>query len=389
MANDWWNRVQDVTLPGNLTGNPNQRFTYNSFARPAWIKTETLLSGSTYVTAVDYQDGFGTTIQNQTDSPTTGKRWVAPTYRDSTGRVVRESTQSEYTGNAGTGYVNPDWDTVQNHRRISYLHGGADVVSSQHAAGTALWSTRVVQSAWTTRLVNAKNRYVDETLDAFGNLSTVDERAGGGGSAIYATTEYQYDKANRLTKVTAPGNAETFLGYDLFGRKTSMNDPDSGAWTYTYDGAGNLTVQTHAGHGGSDNVITTTYDVLDRPRLVKANDVKSQQYWYDPAGNKGVSWLARQFHSDGTTLLSEQRNFSYDNRGQVTNHWDRVRPVGGAWSIFRFEHTYNEANQAVTVRYPATDTGALGEIVTYGLDSRAGLPVTMTGAFDYVTSQAY
>jgi YD repeat-containing protein len=43
-------------------------------------------------------------------------------------------------------------------------------------------------------------------------------------------------------------------------RKTSMTDPDMGAWTYVYDANGNLTSQTDA----RGRVINFQYDNLDR-----------------------------------------------------------------------------------------------------------------------------
>ena len=50
---------------------------------------------------------------------------------------------------------------------------------------------------------------------------------------------YTYDAADRLVS-TVRGGVTTTLAYDLAGRKTSMDDPDMGEWSYTYDALGNL-----------------------------------------------------------------------------------------------------------------------------------------------------
>jgi YD repeat-containing protein len=60
--------------------------------------------------------------------------------------------------------------------------------------------------------------------DAADRLLTVEQRTGGGGALFAVTT----------------------MSYDLAGRKRTMNDPDLGAWSYTYDAAGNLRTQTDA-----------------------------------------------------------------------------------------------------------------------------------------------
>ncbi|MFZ2423772.1 MAG: hypothetical protein WA029_21775, partial [Anaerolineae bacterium] len=53
-------------------------------------------------------------------------------------------------------------------------------------------------------------------------------------------TRYSYDVAGRLLTVQDHASNQTTLTHDLLGRKTSMNDPDMGAWQYRYDAVGNL-----------------------------------------------------------------------------------------------------------------------------------------------------
>ncbi|MBK7203621.1 RHS repeat domain-containing protein [Candidatus Amarolinea dominans] len=49
-----------------------------------------------------------------------------------------------------------------------------------------------------------------------------------------------------LLTVQDHASNQTTLTHDLLGRKTSMNDPDMGAWQYRYDAAGNLVKQRDA-----------------------------------------------------------------------------------------------------------------------------------------------
>jgi len=50
------------------------------------------------------------------------------------------------------------------------------------------------------------------------------------------------------------------MSYDLLGSKTAMSDPNKGAWSYEYNGFGELTKQTDA----KGQTSAMTYDGLGR-----------------------------------------------------------------------------------------------------------------------------
>ena len=60
------------------------------------------------------------------------------------------------------------------------------------------------------------------------------------------TTHYNYKSTGELARVTDHLGNITNIQYDSLGRKTSMGDPDLGAWIYGYDRVGNLISQTDA-----------------------------------------------------------------------------------------------------------------------------------------------
>jgi RHS repeat-associated protein len=60
--------------------------------------------------------------------------------------------------------------------------------------------------------------------------------------------------------VTGPTGIVEQMGYDLRGRKTSMTNPDSGSYTYAFNGAGELVRQSDA----NGTVTVMTYDSLGR-----------------------------------------------------------------------------------------------------------------------------
>ena len=47
-----------------------------------------------------------------------------------------------------------------------------------------------------------------------------------------SNTDFAYDAIGNLTKATGPTGIAEVMGYDLRGRKLSLTNPDSGAWSY-------------------------------------------------------------------------------------------------------------------------------------------------------------
>ena len=98
---------------------------------------------------------------------------------------------------------------------------------------------------WTTFRYDALGRVVK--VEEYTGTSTTCSTAG---STPYATTTSTYDRL---------GN-QTTLQYDTLSRKTQMQAPDLGTWTYQYDLNGNLTRQTDA----KSHQLHFQYDSLHR-----------------------------------------------------------------------------------------------------------------------------
>jgi YD repeat-containing protein len=74
-----------------------------------------------------------------------------------------------------------------------------------------------------------------------------------------ALYQFSYNEADQLIVATR-GDATTLITYDKAGRKTALDDPDLGDWSYSYDALGNLTGQTDA----RGCLTALTYDGLNR-----------------------------------------------------------------------------------------------------------------------------
>jgi RHS repeat-associated protein len=94
----------------------------------------------------------------------------------------------------------------------------------------------------TTKYVNSQSQTIRVTDGAGGN------------------TDFRFDAYGNLIKTIGPTGIAEVMTYDLRGRKKSLSNPDSGFWSYTYNGAGELVKQTDA--KGQDTVMF--YDSLGR-----------------------------------------------------------------------------------------------------------------------------
>ncbi len=164
-----------------------------------------------------------------------------------------------------------------------------------------------------------------------------------------------------LTEVTDTLGNVTTMAYDALGRKTSMADPDMGAWSYQYDLAGNLTTQTDA----RGCVTAFTYDGLDR--LTGKSTTGCAQggvsYAYDQEGyGESLGRRTAMTDSSGSTT------WTYDTRGRVTQE---VKLIGT--QPFTTSTTYDALDRVVTTTYPD------GEVVTTAYNA-ATQPVSLSMA---------
>ena len=102
--------------------------------------------------------------------------------------------------------------------------------------------------------------------------------------------DFRHNAAGQLVEVTFDGHPNTLLiTYDQLGRRTQVADPDRGVVDYLdYDANGNLTQQD--GPAASD-VVTWTYDALDRPLTRAGNTGIGVTWTYDQAIPNGIGRL--------------------------------------------------------------------------------------------------
>jgi RHS repeat-associated protein len=359
-----------VKYPGY--SQPNVQYTYpapNATA-PFAVKMDVLDEPSAVYRSVwQVFDGLGRILQSQSPDQTAGSLILTDTSYDALGRTRYSGLPRTLTG-AGGNYFAPTWASVP-HNTTSYDALGR-TTSVAYPGGN---QENISYSGVRTTFVDRNNHQKIQEHDAFGRLIKVEEYTGSGPYTLYATTNYQYDPRNLLTQVTDAQSNQTIIGYNGFGRKISMSDPDMGSWSYGYDVFGNLTSQTDA----RNCVTTISFDALNRPTGKSysgpgaCGTTPAATYTYDSiaSGNKGIG------HRTGMTDGSGSSTWVYNILGQVIN---QSTTVDGT--------TYTSGATLDAFGRLLTQTLPSGEVLNYGYNAMGSLS-SLSGTNIYLSNIHY
>ncbi|MEU1183817.1 RHS repeat-associated core domain-containing protein [Streptomyces sp. NPDC005820] len=385
MSYDPLGRLTKVWLPGRDTGDsPNLEYAYTVRADgPSAVTSRTLLAGSTYRLGYELFDGLLRKRQTQSASPT-GGRVITDTLYDSQGRIATVNEPRNTTGTAEAALVDAPVEAV-----TSYEYDGAGRRSAE------VLSTNDNELRRTTTTYEGDRTSVDppdgdtartEITDARGRVVAVREYSGGAPTGPYDETRYTYTQAGKLSTVTDPvGNTWRYF-YDLRGRQTRVEAPDTGATISGYDAEGRLLSSTDA----RGRTLAYTYDALGRKTGLyegSPSGTRLAEWTYD-TGTNGKGLPAASIRYVGGKAY-ESRVDSYDLRGHRTAT-SAVVPSAetGLAGTYRTSYTYNENDQPTSVTQPAGGD-LTGEKVDYTYDD-LGLPQTMGSAdTTYVFESAY
>jgi RHS repeat-associated protein len=170
-------------------------------------------------------------------------------------------------------------------------------------------------------------------------------------SADHAGT-FTYDAVgNLITSTNAAGKVIT-NGYDASGNKTSMNDPDMGAWQYRYNGLGELVWQRDAAGNESqiffDALGRTTYRLEpgDDNNPAKTQWIYGQQS--DGTGSVGaVAKITREIGPSANRSVDYREHYVYDSYARVIR---MERQIEGHWYTSRA--TYDGLGRLDLTVYP-------------------------------------
>jgi RHS repeat-associated protein len=408
--------ASNYAAPATITtGSMNNSLSWSSFLG---LSSDTGSNGDTATTVYDNfarqtqtTSPYGAvTIYTYTTSPPTvtatiNGRWTKTTL-DGLGRTIKVEagdaagtksiTETQYASVPGAplGKVS--------RQSNAYAPGGTAVWTTYayDALGRTLSVTPPDNSATTYQYqgntvttTDPASRWKLYTMDAFGNLTQVQE-PNPNGPTNYVTT-YTYDILNNLTQavLTRDSTAQnrTFvwgpLGTEAAGTGAflqSVTNPENGAVHYTYNTDGTLASKTDA----KGQKITYTYDAIRRilatqvyPNGTTLDGTQTVSYAYDGASPQ--SWggfpfsntigrvAIKQYHGAGSSTYSEL--YSYHPAGAVT----AKRVLVGAGNL-EGDYGYDNEGRLTSTHYPDTTSGT-GPTYTVTYDT-LGRPNGLTDA---------
>ncbi|WP_277957866.1 SpvB/TcaC N-terminal domain-containing protein [Anaeromyxobacter oryzisoli] len=182
-------------------------------------------------------------------------------------------------------------------------------------------------------------------------------------------TRYAYDPLGQLTIVTDAAGHATRLGYDLLGNRTSIDNPDTGLVSFTFDDASKLWQKRTPNLRARNEAITYRYD-LDQLVTVDFPEAPDVTYVYGPPGapGNGAGRIVNVLDDAG----SEQRE--YGKLGETIRTTRVVKPLRPGDFDKRFEtrFRFDSFGRMQEIQYPDRET------VTYQYDA-GGLVKSATG----------
>ncbi|MCW9016761.1 MAG: hypothetical protein OQJ89_07345, partial [Kangiellaceae bacterium] len=184
--------------------------------------------------------------------------------------------------------------------------------------------------------VNYTNENAVVTTNQTGQTQTEERNALGELLGTYKNgnsglkTTYEYDALGKLTKTIDMDQITTaVVGYDILGRKISMDDRDTGSWTYGYNALGELTTQTDA------KLQTTSfyYDQLGRmTRRTEAGGSASDTYWYyeqytGTYPGSGASYPGKLVY-EIDAVSGFAKSYEYDGFGRTSSITTQIPSTG-------------------------------------------------------------
>jgi RHS repeat-associated protein len=184
------------------------------------------------------------------------------------------------------------------------------------------------------------------------------------GSVLW--TSYAYDALKQIAKVVDDKFNTTTVAYDHLGRRTAIDNPDTGKTETHYDLAGNLTRRITANLRAAGQAIAYAYD-FNRLKSITypVNTGNNITYTYGAPGSPGnaAGRLTRITSQMGT----EER--AYGKLGEVVYEKKTVVTftTPNAPEVYETRYRYDPFGRLLKLTYPD------GEVLTYAYDSGGNL----------------
>ncbi|WP_060888307.1 RHS repeat-associated core domain-containing protein [Streptomyces caniscabiei] len=382
----------------------NTTFKYRiSSSEPSWVSTSKLKKdGETYNTGYELYDSMMRPLQTQTPTPLGGQ--VLTDTRYDTRGLAYETYEDIFDSTStpkGT-YTREEYGEAP--RQIETVYDGAERITTNtlYSYGVKKWSTTTshtgdstattaVQGGSATRtIVDAREQTV-ETREYAGSSPADSQFGGGSGTASYKSTKFQYTLDGQQSQVTGPDGAKWTYGYDLFGRKTSADDPDKGLTELEYDSLDRLITTTDS----FGRAVISGYDAIGRVTgtwagsKTDANQLTALTYdsllkGLPDASTRYVGGRAGKAY---TRTVTAYDSLSRPTVTELSLPGSDPLVAAGAPATIAFENNYNIDGTLQNSKEPALG-GLPSEIVDYGYTG-TGQVSSIGGSTGYLLDADY
>jgi len=309
-----------------------------------------------------FYDKLGREIRKRTTSYDGQVVYVDTAY-DALGRVVA-TTQPYFSHD--TSNKNPtitSYDDLGRPTSVNVPGEGISSISYLGYTGNGI-ETRTIKTFSNPVTGDQGLRYAYELKNIIGQVL---QNTDNDGNVLY----YEYDAQGNKVKTFMPSLNEAgnvinakgtviTIGYDDFGRKTSMEDPNMGSWSYVYDKSSKLRRQTDA-----ENKITTMeYDRLGRMTQRTDHDGTETNWVYsddlidrsaatieDIRAGMAIGKLdSVHMLKEGSVLYRQFQTYTADlGLADIT-----TTQIDGSTSGYVTQTTYDRFHRPEVVSYPET-----------------------------------
>ncbi|MDQ4071014.1 MAG: sugar-binding protein [Actinomycetota bacterium] len=379
---DSYGRATSLTGPYQQGGGtPTIRFEYHHDAAVPWARTrhvDTFREQNDPIDTVLFIDGLKRALQTKKDTtlhegvdkrPKDVMTVSGRVTFDFLGRTVKTHYPiTEPLGRAGT--FNPAYDDVGPtattydvlDRTVTITI--PDGTSTQMAYGFGVDRAGATQFQTTVTDANGVQKRTYRDVDD--RITSVEEfHTPAGGSRRSLWTSYSYNPLDELLSVTDAKDNVTRIEYDRLGRRTAIDNPDTGRTETRFDLASNSVARVTANLRAEGKQITYDYDYNRLARITYPNFPRNNvtyAYGGPGSGDNRVGRITTVTDQSGT----EER--FYGKLGEVTRETKTVASDTQGSSpnspeVYTTRYVYDTFNRLQELTYPD------GEVLTYAYDS--------------------
>ncbi|MGW6194731.1 RHS repeat-associated core domain-containing protein [Kribbella sp. NPDC055110] len=387
-------RITAVWLPDRSKAagkTPNTKYTYLIRQdAPSVITTEEVRDDGTYEATYDLFDGQLRERQTQ-DPAADGGRVVTDTFYDSRGLEVKSNGAYWNNGTAGTTLLTGVTDAAVPGQDLTVYDGAErETVEIFRSHGFEKWRTTTTYGGDRVSVDPPDGDTATTSItDADDAVVELRQYTGGSPTGSYDATTYTYNNRGDMVATTDPAGNTWDTAYDLRGRVTQREDPDTGTSSFTYDNAGQMLTSTDA----RGTTLAYTYDAMGRRTGMydgSTSGTKRAQWTYDTLVSgttvKGVLATSTRFVNGNAYTKSVD---AYDIRYRPLTSTVTVPASEGALAgSYKANTGYTATGLPSLVSYPAAG-GLAAETLRYGYDAAGRLQTAGSGLGTMLTAATY